>query len=82
MPAVPASVVTSPAGEFFRMVRLLLSLTKRLPFRSMAKPSGELNRAATPEPSALPGWPAAPAKIVTKPAGEIFRIVWLPESVT
>ena len=32
-------------------------------------------------PSALPP-PPAPAKVVTAPAGEIFRIIPLPESAT
>ena len=39
-PAVPASVVTTPAGVIFRMVLLPVSATKTLPAPSTATPWG------------------------------------------
>ena len=43
---------------------------------------GPANRAALPVPSAHPNRPAAPASVVTTPAGVIFRMVLLLASVT
>ena len=42
---------------------------------SHATPAGVLNRAALPVPSAEPGSPGEPARIVTTPPLETFRIV-------
>src|SRR3990172_5726579 len=47
-----------------------------------AIPSGELNRAVPPAPSAAPGVPGGPDSVVTVPAVVTLRIVWSPESVT
>src|SRR6266571_1571477 len=79
VPAVPASVVTTPvAMTIRRMVWLVLSATYRLvPLLSMARPVGRLNRAAAPVPSTLPDVPAVPARVLTTPAGVILRMVWL-----
>src|ERR1035437_3983975 len=81
-PAQPARVVTTPAEVTFRIVELSESATKTLPALSTATPDGLENRAAVPEPSALPQFPALPASVVTAPAEVTFRIVLLPESAT
>ena len=51
-PAWPATVVTTPAGETFRMTELSRSATYTTPDRSTAMPEGSLKRAALPAPSA------------------------------
>src|SRR6266581_43651 len=78
VPAVPASVVTTPvAMTIRRMVWLVLAATYRLvPLLSTARPWGRLNSAAAPVPSALPAVPAVPASVLTTPAGVILRMVW------
>src|SRR6266496_4340483 len=78
VPAVPASVVTTPeAMTIRRMVWLFLSATYRLvPLLSTARTWGRLNSAAAPVPSALPAVPAVPARVLTTPAGVILRMVW------
>src|SRR6266704_1231145 len=84
VPAVPASVVTTPvAMTIRRMVWLVRSATYRLvPLLSMARPLGWLNLAAVPVPSALPAAPE-PASVVTTPeAMTIRRMVWLFLSAT
>ena len=73
--AMPASVVTAPAGVICRIVLLLVSATYTVPAVLTATPRGELNRAALPVPSVLPVFPARPANVVTTPLGVIFRIV-------
>jgi hypothetical protein len=81
-PAEPASVVTTAAGVIFLMVWLPRSATTRFPSPSMATPpSGYVKRASEPVPSALPEFPARPAKVVTTPAGVIRRTVWFALSV-
>ena len=45
-------------------------------------PEGLLKSAALPVPSVLPATKGEPAKVVTTPAGVIFRIVLLDESAT
>jgi hypothetical protein len=45
-------------------------------------PSGVENRALLPTPSVVPPLPANPAKVLTTPAGVIFRIVALVDSAT
>src|SRR6476660_3485289 len=82
LPAVPARVVTTPAGVILRMVALVWSATYTVPAASTATPTGVLNRAAAPVPSVLPVLPAVPARVVTTPADVILRIVWLPSSDT
>src|SRR6266699_2730545 len=86
VPAVPASVVTTPvAMTIRRMVLLPLSATYRLvPLLSMARPLGRRNVAAVPVPSALPAVPAVlPARAVTTPvAMTIRRMVLLLLSAT
>src|SRR5437016_963276 len=59
-PASPANVLTTPAGVIFRIVKLLLSATKKFPALSIATSVGPLNSAALPVPSTLPmlGTPA------------------------
>ena len=52
-----------------------------MPAAPTATPEGKLKLAAAPVPSALPEVPP-PASVVTTPAGEIWRILWLPESAT
>src|SRR5215831_16058982 len=81
-PAVPASVVTTPAGVILRIVLFPGSATYKFPAVSVATPAGPENAAAAPLPSALPKTPAVPASVVTTPAGVILRIVWFPESAT
>src|SRR6185436_16595932 len=77
-PAVPATVVTTPAGVTLRIVELSASVTRRLPALSTATPVGRLKRASGPVPSALPDTNAVPAKVVTTPAGVTLRTEWLP----
>src|SRR6266581_4476337 len=84
VPAVPASVVTTPvAMTIRRMVWLVLSATYRLvPLLSMARPVGRLNRAAVPVPSKLPAVPAVlPARVVTTPVAMTIRRMLLPPRV-
>ena len=82
LPAVPASVLTAPAGVILRMVKLIWSATYTAPAASTATPMGTLKRAAAPVPSALPPLPAVPASVVTTPAGVILRMVELFVSAT
>ncbi len=83
VPAVPASVVTTPPGAIMRMVSLPVSATKMSPVvESSAMPAGLLNDAAEPVPSALPAVPAVPANVVTTPAEVTWRMVSLPVSAT
>ena len=70
----PASVVTTPAAVIFRIVLERLSATYTVPSAPTATPSGLLNVAAAPVPSALPAAPE-PASVVTTPAAVIFRIL-------
>ena len=77
----PASVVTTPAAVIFRIVLERLSATYTVPSAPTATPSGLLNVAAAPVPSARPATPE-PASVVTTPAAVIFRILWLAISAT
>src|SRR6185369_3227564 len=88
-PGAPTKVVTAqsvPDGVIFRIVKLLVSATYKLPELSRVRPNGPLNRAATPMPSFVPGaHPAQPATVVTTqfaPRGAIFRTVLLKNSTT
>ena len=74
-PALPAIVVTKPAGVSLRIVSLPRSATYRLPLPSTAMADGRRNEAAAPLPSADPTTPALPARVVTTPAGVMRRIV-------
>src|SRR4051794_16926561 len=75
-PARPARVVTTPL-MIIRTVLLPLSATYSAPQFGIENPHddelatatarGELNRAALPVPSALPGSPAEPATVLTTP---------------
>src|SRR6266699_3199776 len=81
VPAVPASVVTTPvAMTIRRMVLLPLSATYRLvPLLSMARPLGRRNVVAVPVPSALPAVPAVlPARVVTTPVAMTICRMLLP----
>src|SRR5205823_13648032 len=80
----PESEIVSWGGgrNPLRIVLLTVSATYTLPEESVATPSGLLNRAALPVPSALPPFPASPASVVTTPAGVILRIVVLSLSAT
>ena len=73
-PALPATVLTRPAGVILRMAWLLRSATKMVPSAAMATPRGFLKRAIDPRPSALPLTPARPARVDTSLAGVINRI--------
>src|SRR5437588_1106315 len=81
-PAEPARVVTTAPGVILRIVWLPVSPTYTLPALSNATPRGPEKRAATPVPSAAPGGPGEPAKVVTTPAAEILRTVLLSLSAT
>ena len=48
---MPAKVVTFPAGSIFRITKLPVSATKRLPPPSIVMLEGELNQALVPLPS-------------------------------
>src|SRR5438874_4808771 len=80
VPAVAATVVTTPAGVTLRLVELSAPVTRTLPALSTATPVGRLKRASGPVPSALPETNAVPATVVTTPAGVTLRIEWLPSS--
>src|SRR5205807_3522003 len=71
-----------PSAEIRRTVLFAESVTKITPLVLTTMPPGLLNRAAGPEPLLVPEWPARPARVVTKPAGVILRIVWFPPSAT
>ena len=72
----PANVVTTPAGVILRTSKLAHSVTYKLPAASIAMPSGQLNRASNGFVEfVLPETPEAPAKVVTTPAGVIFRML-------
>ena len=43
---------------------------------------GDVKRAASPVPSAVPDLPGEPASVCTAPAGEILRTVLLNRSAT
>ena len=60
----PAKVDTTPAGVILRIRWLNLSAAYTVPPVSTAKPSGQLNFAAVPVPSANPETPA-PASVET-----------------
>src|SRR5205085_217234 len=75
-------VVTSPLGVTLRIRWLPQSATYSVPAPSTARPQGDEKRALPPVPSALPGAPGLPARVVTSPAGVILRIVWLSRSAT
>ena len=75
LPAVPASVVTTPPDVIIRIVWLPVSPTYTLPAASTATPTGALKCAPSPVPSVLPLMPASPANVVTTPAALILRIV-------
>ena len=77
---MPARVVTTPA-LMARRVWLPVSATKRVPVAATVRPVGPEKEALTPVPSALPGAPAVPARVLTMPA-LIWRIVWLWVSAT
>src|SRR5262249_3296994 len=79
-PAVPATVVTTPAGVILRSVWFSVSVTKTLPAGSTATPVGLWKRAAGPVPAAVPGGSAAPASVVTTPPDVILRITFAPKS--
>jgi len=81
-PAVPASVLTAPAGVILRMVSLPLSAMNTLPALSVAMPVGSLKRAVIPAPSELPMAPGVPASVLTIPAGVILRTMLSSESTT
>ena len=81
-PAVPASVVTTPAGVILRIVLFPSSATYTFPALSTAAPNGSLKLAAAPVPSALPVTPAVPASVVTTPVEVTLRIVAFTESTT
>ena len=82
-PGFPAKVVTTPAGVTFRIVLFAESATIRFPLvGSSAMPTGVLNCAAPPVPSALPETPRVPAIVVTTPAWVIFLMLLLAWSVT
>ena len=80
--AEPATVVTTPAGEIFRIVALPVSATYRLPAESAERPPGWLNLASLAAPSCEPTEPAEPASVVTWPAGLTLQIVLAPASAT
>jgi hypothetical protein len=73
--ARPASVLTTPAGEIFRIVKLRVSATNRLPEPSTVIPEGLKNRALGPLPSRPPAEPAEPPTVLIVPSEVIFRIV-------
>jgi hypothetical protein len=80
--ALPARVVTTPAGVIRRMVWFSRSATMTFPAASQATPVGKAKRAAPPVPSALPDDPASPASALMSPSGLIRRMVKFPASAT
>src|SRR5580693_603155 len=64
LPAVPATVVTTPAGVIILITSLFLSATNMFPLESTARPAGWLNDAADPVPLLLPSAPGVPARKV------------------
>src|ERR1035437_2005956 len=62
-PGDPAQVLTTPPAVIFRIVRLSVSVTYKMPVVSAATPQGLAKRAATPVPSALP-WPGELESVV------------------
>src|SRR3569833_1442171 len=75
VPAVPAIVVTTPAGVTSRIVELPESPTYRLPAVSIVRPDGYKNFAAGPVASTAPLNPAVHASVVTPQPGVTLRIV-------
>ena len=76
---VPASVETTPPGATCLM--RLASAINKLPPASTATPTGLLNEAAVPMPSARATEPP-PASVLTTPPGVILRRRPLPASAT
>src|SRR4051812_41133958 len=65
---IPASVVTIPFEEIFRITWFIQSDTKRFPLRSIQIPSGELNNDCSLIPSEYPSFPGIPANVETSPS--------------
>ena len=82
LPALPARVVTTPAGVTFRIVWLSVSATYTLPALSTATPLGIAEPRGAARAIGTAGVPGLPARVVTTPAGVTFRIVWLSVSAT
>ena len=82
LPRFPAIVLTVPSGFTFRMQWFPLSATKRSPEDEIAMSAGKRKRAAPPTPSTPPATPGSPARVVTTPESEIFRITWFRASQT
>src|SRR3569833_1112062 len=74
-PNDPANVVTTPIGVILRIAWFELSATYTLLPASTTTPEGNRNLAALPVPSTAPATPGDPARVVTTPEGEIFRMV-------
>ena len=74
-PAIPAQVLTTPAGVILRIVQLPPSTTYSSPPLPTATPRGARNRAAPRTPSSLPNIPARPASVLTTPSGVVVRMV-------
>jgi len=82
MPPLPARVLTGPArGNLAdRAVTVIRHVNVARGVHRQSERKIEQGRA--PVPSAIPGRPATPAKVVTTPLGEILRIVLLLVSPT
>src|ERR1041384_7417233 len=79
-PGEPASVVTTPADEIWRIVALPASLTQIVPPTPRAGGAGLPNRGLVPGPSTRPA-PSRPASVETFPA-DTFLIMLLLVSAT
>jgi len=84
VPAKPARVVTTPLCVTFRTVWFPVS-HRNSEVPSLVIPEGDRKRASGPVPSAEPGVPDVPARVVTSPNAAVtttWRMVWFPVSAT